>query len=41
MFPIHQVGDIYIDAAIIGEVLLYNATIKHLGEYSNGGSCKN
>ncbi len=29
-------GDLYIDA-VSGEVLFYNATIKHLGEYSNGG----
>ena len=28
-------GDIYIDA-ITGQKLFYNATIKHLGEYSNG-----
>ena len=28
-------GDLYIDA-ISGEPLFYNATIKHLGEYSNG-----
>lgn len=28
-------GDIYIDA-ITGETLFYNATIKHLGEYSHG-----
>ena len=28
-------GDVYIDA-VTGEVLLYNATIKHLGEYSHG-----
>ncbi|MFE3871404.1 M4 family metallopeptidase [Flavobacterium sp. ZS1P70] len=28
-------GDVYIDA-VTGEVLLYNAIIKHLGEYSNG-----
>jgi Zn-dependent metalloprotease len=28
-------GDIYIDA-VTGEKLFYNATIKHLGEYSNG-----
>ena len=28
-------GDLYIDA-VTGEKLLYNATIKHLGEYSNG-----
>ncbi len=28
-------GDLYIDA-ITGEKLFYNATIKHLGEYSNG-----
>ncbi len=30
-------GDLYIDA-ITGEKLFYNATIKHLGEYSNGHS---
>lgn len=29
-------GDVYIDA-VSGEVLFYNATIKHLGEYSHGG----
>lgn len=29
-------GDLYIDA-ITGERLFYNATIKHLGEYSHGG----
>ncbi|MFV8356386.1 M4 family metallopeptidase [Flavobacterium sp. XS1P32] len=28
-------GDLYIDA-VSGEPLFYNATIKHLGEYSNG-----
>ena len=28
-------GDLYIDA-VTGEKLFYNATIKHLGEYSNG-----
>ena len=28
-------GDLYIDA-VTGEKLLYNATIKHLGEHSNG-----
>jgi hypothetical protein len=27
-------GDLYIDA-ITGEALYYNATIKHLGEYSH------
>ena len=30
-------GDLYIDA-ITGKVLFYNATIKHLGEYSHGNS---
>lgn len=30
-------GDLYIDA-ITGQVLFYNATIKHLGEYSHGRS---
>lgn len=30
-------GDIYIDAAT-GEVLYYNATIKHLGEFAHGAS---
>ncbi|MDR7211263.1 M4 family metallopeptidase [Flavobacterium piscis] len=30
-------GDLYIDA-INGQVLFYNATIKHLGEYSHGRS---
>ena len=30
-------GDVYIDA-ITGEVLYYNATIKHLGEYAHGTS---
>lgn len=30
-------GDLYIDAQT-GEVLFYNATIKHLGEYSHGGA---
>jgi bacillolysin len=29
-------GDIYVDA-ITGAILFYNATIKHLGEYSNSG----
>ena len=29
-------GDLYIDA-VSGEALLYNATIKHLGEFSHGG----
>jgi bacillolysin len=38
-YPLSR-GDIYIDA-ITGEVLLYNATIKHLGEYSHGGPAKN
>lgn len=33
-FPVSR-GDVYIDA-VTGEVLLYNATIKHLGEYSHG-----
>ena len=28
-------GDLYIDA-VTGDVLFYNATIKHLGKYSNG-----
>ena len=28
-------GDIYVDA-VTGVTLLYNATIKHLGEFSNG-----
>jgi hypothetical protein len=28
-------GDIYIDA-VTGNSLFYNATIKHLGEYSHG-----
>ncbi|RTY95986.1 M4 family metallopeptidase [Flavobacterium sp. GT3R68] len=32
-------GDIYIDA-VSGESLFYNATIKHLGEYSHGGHTK-
>lgn len=32
-------GDLYIDA-VTGEVLLYNATIKHLGEYSHGNRAK-
>jgi bacillolysin len=31
-------GDIYIDA-ITGEVLYYNATIKHLGEHAHGTAC--
>ncbi len=31
-------GDIYIDA-ITGEVLYYNATIKHVGEHAHGTSC--
>ncbi|MBP4137980.1 M4 family metallopeptidase [Flavobacterium geliluteum] len=30
-------GDLYIDAET-GEVLFYNATIKHLGQYSHGGA---
>ncbi|QOG03238.1 M4 family metallopeptidase [Flavobacterium sp. MDT1-60] len=30
-------GDLYIDAET-GKALFYNATIKHLGEYSHGGS---
>ena len=29
-------GDMYIDA-VSGEVLFFNATIKHLGQFSNGG----
>ncbi|WP_264520107.1 M4 family metallopeptidase [Flavobacterium sp. N1994] len=33
-------GDLYIDA-VTGNALFYNATIKHLGEYSNGGSKSN
>ena len=33
-------GDLYIDA-VSGEVLFYNATIKHLGEFSNGGKFLN
>ena len=33
-------GDLYIDA-VSGEVLFYNATIKHLGEFSNGGKVLN
>ena len=33
-------GDIYIDATT-GEVLYYNATIKHLGEHAHGTSCLN
>ena len=37
-YPVSR-GDVYIDA-ITGEVLLYNATIKHLGEYSHGGRAK-
>lgn len=37
-FPLSR-GDVYVDA-ITGEVLLYNATIKHLGEYSHGGHTK-
>ena len=37
-FPLSR-GDVYIDA-ITGEVLLYNATIKHLGEYSHGANSK-
>jgi bacillolysin len=32
-------GDLYIDAEN-GKVLFYNATIKHLGEYSHGGKSK-
>jgi len=32
-------GDLYIDAET-GKVLFYNATIKHLGEYSHGGKLK-
>ncbi|MDG2432101.1 M4 family metallopeptidase, partial [Flavobacterium sp.] len=37
-YPLSR-GDVYVDA-ITGEVLLYNATIKHLGEYSHGGHAK-
>jgi hypothetical protein len=37
-FPVSR-GEVYIDA-VTGEVLLYNATIKHLGEYSHGGQSK-
>jgi Zn-dependent metalloprotease len=37
-YPLSR-GDIYIDATT-GEVLLYNATIKHLGEYSHGSDAK-
>lgn len=33
-------GDLYIDA-VTGNSLFYNATIKHLGEFSNGGSKSN
>lgn len=32
-------GDLYIDAEN-GKVLFYNATIKHLGEYSHGAKLK-
>lgn len=35
-YPLSR-GDLYIDA-ITGKVLFYNATIKHLGEYSHGNS---
>jgi bacillolysin len=38
-YPISR-GDIYIDA-ITGDVLFYNATIKHLGEYAHGNNAKN
>lgn len=31
-------GDVYVDA-ITGEVLYYNATIKHLGEHAHGTAC--
>jgi hypothetical protein len=37
-FPVSR-GEVYIDA-VTGEVLLYNATIKHLGEYSQWRSIK-